>query len=260
MRTVFWIGLGVFVVVALVVAGLAAGWALWGRQLWAAAPSYALDGGTSAQDCGWAYGEGRGLVPGGMMRGGAPPRGSTQGTPCIEEGQSSDVSGDLTIDEAYEAVERYLASQGLDELEVAEVMEFEANFYAIAREHDTGIGAMELLVDKETGAVGPEMGPNMMWNARYGMHGQGSMMGGSTGVNAISGEEAAMIAQRWLDTNRPGVTVEEHADPFYGYYTFHTRKDGEIEGMLSVHGTTGRVWYHTWHGAFIDMVELDDSH
>lgn len=260
MRTAFWIGLGVFVVVALVVAGLTAGWALWGRQLWAAAPSYALDSATSAQDCGWGYGGGRGSVPGGMMRGSATPRGPVQEPPCIEDGQPSDVSDDLTISEAHEAVERYLASQGLDELEVAEVMEFEYNFYAIAREHDTGIGAMELLVDKGTGAVGPEIGPNMMWNARYGMHGRGSMMGRSPGANSISAEEAATIAQRWLDANRSGVTVEKHADPFYGYYTFHTRRDGEIEGMLSVHGTTGRVWYHTWHGAFIDMVELDDSH
>jgi hypothetical protein len=116
---------------------------------------------------------------------------------------------------------------------------------------------MELLVDKETGAVGPEMGPNMMWNARYGMHGRGGMMGGSTAVNTISDAEAAAIAQRWLDANRPGVAVEEHADPFYGYYTFHTQQDGEIEGMLSVHGTTGRIWYHTWHGAFVQMIESD---
>jgi hypothetical protein len=252
MRTVLWIGLGIFAVVALVVAGLAAGWALWGRQLWAAAPSYVLDSETSAQDCSSTYSSGRGMMSGEVI-----PGKSAQDPPCTEEGQRSDVSGDLTIDEAHEAVERYLVSQGLDDLEVVEVMEFEYNFYAIAREHDTGIGAMELLVDKETGLVGPEMGPNMMWNARYGMHGQGSMMGSSTGVNAISGAEAATIAQRWLDVNRPGVTVEEHADPFYGYYTFHTREDGEIEGMLGVHGSTGRVWYHTWHGDFVQMIETE---
>jgi hypothetical protein len=252
MRMVLWIGLGILVVVALVVAGLAAGWALWGRQLWAAAPSYALDSETSAQDCGWGYGSGRGMMSGGVI-----PRESAQDPPCTEDGQPSDISGDLTIEEAHEAVERYLASQGFDDLEVVEVMEFEYNFYAIAREHDTGIGAMELLLDKETGLVGPEMGPNMMWNARYGMHGQGSMMSGSSRANAISGEEAATIAQRWLDANRPGVTVREHADPFYGYYTFHTREDGEIEGMLSVHGSTGRVWYHTWHGDFVQMIETE---
>jgi len=163
-------------------------------------------------------------------------------------------------------VERYLASQGFDDLEITEVMEFEQNFYAIAREPDTGIGAMELLIDKQTGTVGPEMGPNMMWNDRYGMHGRSGMTGGmrrgSTEENAISDAEAAAIAQRWLDANRPGVKVEKHADSFYGYYTFHTLGDehGEIEGMLSVHGDTGRVWYHTWHGDFVQMLETEGHH
>ena len=30
-------------------------------------------------------------------------------------------------------------------------------------------------------------------------------------------------------------------------------KDGEIEGMLSVHGSSGDVWYHSWHGDFVAM-------
>ncbi|HHS97569.1 MAG TPA: hypothetical protein ENK08_06665 [Chloroflexi bacterium] len=168
----------------------------------------------------------------------------------------------MSIDEAREAVEQYIARLGYPNLEVAEVMEFEHNFYAIVRETDTGIGAMELLIDKRTGAVGPEMGPNMMWNGKYGMHGRGRgwMMGGGAAItNTISPEEALRIAQRWLDAYRPGVTVEEHADPFYGYYTIHTMRDGRIEGMLSVNGTTGQVWYHTWHGEFIRMVEEEHT-
>jgi hypothetical protein len=30
-------------------------------------------------------------------------------------------------------------------------------------------GAMELLVDKSSGAIFPEYGPNMMWNLKYGI-------------------------------------------------------------------------------------------
>jgi hypothetical protein len=175
------------------------------------------------------------------------------------EGQAPASPGDLSIEEGYEAVEAYLVAQGHGDLEVAEVMEFERNFYAIAREHDTGIGAIELLVDKETAAVGPEMGPNMMWNARYGMHRGGGVIDGDE-FNAVPPDEALEIAWRWLDANRPGVYPEVHADPFYGYYTIHTLKDGEIEGMLSVHGTTGQVWYHTWHGPFIQMIEGSEGH
>jgi hypothetical protein len=175
-----------------------------------------------------------------------------------EEGSVSPT--DLTIEEAHEAVEEYLALQGYPDLEIAEVMEFGLNFYAIAREPDTGVGAMELLVDKETGGVSLEPGPNMMWNARYGMHGRGGMMGGGSETNAIPPDEAVEIAQRWLDANRSGVSVDEHADPFYGYYTIHTVEDGAIEGMLSVHGTTGQVWYHTWHGPFLQMIEEGEAH
>jgi len=261
MRTAFWIGIGILAVMALVLAALVGGWALWGRQIWAVAPSYTSGGDAPpAPDC--ATARSPRAMPWGM-RPRIGSRGSVRDLPCIQDGRPSDApaaSDALALEDAHQAVERYLASRGYTDLEVAEVMEFEANFYAIAREHETGIGAMELLIDKETGTVAPEMGPNMMWNTRYGMHGRGGMMSRSASTNAISEEEAAAIAQRWLDVNRPGVTAEEHADPFYGYYTLHTRQDGEIEGMLSVHGTTGRVWYHTWHGAFIDMLELDEGH
>ena len=271
MKTILWIGLGIVTAVALVVAGLGVGWSLWGRSLWAAGPFAVprMATGTGVlEDCrGWG-----GSMGPGMMGGGA-----ASAAPCAGRGYGTGSSGALTIEEAHEAVERYIAALGYSSrsaepsrqsLEVAEVMEFERNFYAIARESDTGIGAMELLVDKWTGAVSPEMGPNMMWNGRYGpalslpngMHGRGGrMMGGTSESNTITPEEALDIAQRWLDVYRPAVTVEEHADPFYGYYTIHTLENGQIEGMLSVHGTTGQVWYHTWHGPFIQMIEEEEG-
>ena len=255
MKTILRIGLGIVLAAGLVLVGLTGGWALWGRRLWA----------------GWGYGTGPGMM-GRWSAPAAPCAGPTPGWGCRGGaggawGGTTQPFETLTIEEAHEAVERYVAARGTGNLEVAEVMEFEQNFYAIVREADTGVGAMELLIDKQTGAVDPEMGPNMMWNARYGhdlglpngMHGRGGgMMGGASETTTVTPEEALETAQRWLDVHRPGVTVEEHADPFYGYYTIHTLKDGEIEGMLSVHGTTGQVWDHTWHGAFIQMIEEQD--
>jgi hypothetical protein len=87
------------------------------------------------------------------------------------------------------------------------------------------------------------------------------MMGRRTtnATNTLTEEEALDIAQRWLDENRPGVEADDVA-PFYGYYTLHTEEDGEIEGMLSVHGSTGQVWYHTWHGDFVQMTQHEDDH
>jgi hypothetical protein len=165
----------------------------------------------------------------------------------------------LTLDEAIESVERYLAAYGNADLSVAEVMEFTGNFYAQVEEQSTGIHAFELLVNPYTGVVYPEPGPNMMWNAKYGhMGGRGGMMGGygtPAGEMVLSPEEAVQAAQAYLDRVQPGLTADDHADAFYGYYTLHTLRDGQVVGMLSVHGTTGQVWYHTWHGDFIGMAE-----
>jgi hypothetical protein len=198
----------------------------------------------------------RGYGPGNMM-------GSYGVAPNCAVALPSNSTGEpLTIQQAKDAVDRYVANLGYSNLEVHEVMEFSRNFYALVRESDTGIGAMELLIDRGSGAVGPEYGPNMMWNAKYGMHRRGMMgwmMGGrASGTVSVTPEEARQIAQRWLDTYRPGATPEQETDAFYGYYTIHTLKDGKIEGMLSVNGSQGEVWYHTWHGDFVQMIEEEE--
>lgn len=138
-------------------------------------------------------------------------------------------------------------------------MEFAWNFYAEVEERDTGIHAIELLIDRYTGQVYPEMGPNMMWNTKYGM--MSRMMGNyysssPTADMPVTPKQAKELAQKWLGANLPGVRVAE-ADAFYGYYTLHTLKEEQVEGMLSVNGYTGAVWYHTWHGPFIRMEEFE---
>jgi hypothetical protein len=128
---------------------------------------------------------------------------------------------------------------------------------------------MEMLIDRTTGRIFPEYGPNMMWNLKYGhggmMTGPGGMMGGFGGMmggyysegyldDPMGAEEAMGIAQKFLDTAYPGAEVD---DPhrFYGYYTIHSTRDGEIFGMLSVNAFTGQVWYHNWHGEYISSIE-----
>lgn len=163
----------------------------------------------------------------------------------------------ITIDQAAEAVQRYLNAYNRN-LVLAEVMDFAWNYYAEVEEKDTRIHAMELLIDKYTGVVSPEMGPNMMWNTKY--NPMAGMMGGQygkpTATMPVSPDQAKTLAQQYLDTNAPGLTVAE-ADTFYGYYTLHTLKNGQVEGMLSVNGFTGAIWYHTWHGPFIGVKEFE---
>jgi hypothetical protein len=78
------------------------------------------------------------------------------------------------IDRALSIAERYLASLDNPDLAIDEIMEFELNYYVIYYEKSTGIGAFEMLINKDTGRIFPEYGPNMMWNTKYGHAG---MMG-----------------------------------------------------------------------------------
>ena len=226
--------------------------------------------------------------PGGMTvgswAGGLMGRGFGQGMMGGGYGQATTTQGQtITLDQAVKNVQSYVDHTGNKDLAIDEVMEFQNNFYAIVKEKSTGIGAFEVLVNKSTGVVTPEVGPNMMWNTKYGMHaggesagygsgygpGYGGMMGGygrgmmggqypvtnPTGAMTVTSDHAATLAQKWLDQNQPGSSVET-PDQFYGYYTVHTLKDGKITGMLSVNGYTGQVWYHSWHGAFIQMRQM----
>lgn len=169
----------------------------------------------------------------------------------------------LTMDQAVGIAQRYVSSLDVPGLSPSEIMEFDNHFYVAVEEEETGMHAFEILIDRFTGFVHPEPGPNMMWNRKYGpMMGHGGMMGGGFGFGngnvpaepmPILPEQAHEYAQRYLDRSMPGLRVGEEADAFYGYYTLHTLRDGQIVGMLSVNGYTGEVWPHTWHGRFLGM-------
>ncbi len=169
------------------------------------------------------------------------------------------LQGDKTIDLSFEEIEdltnEYLEKNSLSGLEIAEIMEFLKNFYIEIYEPDTGIGAMELLVDKSSGAVFPEYGPNMMWNLKYGMHSQNPSSKGDIDMD-ISEDQAVDLAEKYLAKTNTGELAGDEVEKFYGYYTIHTlTEEGDIAGMLSVNGFSGDVWYHNWHGIFIDMEE-----
>jgi hypothetical protein len=188
----------------------------------------------------------------------------------------------ITLDVAKTIALQYLASLGNSNLAVKEIMEFQNNFYVMYYEKDTGVGAFEMLIWKQaptsgmmggswgmgggmmgggivTGRIMPEPGPNMMWNTKYSMM-QGMMgphaQAGASGQMQVSEQEAKSIAETYLSQNFPGSHVEG-ITRFYGYYTIDFQKDGKIIGMLSVNGYSGQVWYHSWHGAFIQETELD---
>lgn len=157
----------------------------------------------------------------------------------------------ISMDTAQQSVQSFVDRSGYAGLRVDELMEFDRNFYALIKEKSTGIGAFELLVDKATGRAGYEPGPDMMWNAKYGM----MRFRSTSGAMTVSADRAVQIAQGWLDQRGGGYTAGT-PDAFYGYYTFHFMKNGQIAGMLSVNGTSGQAWFHSWHGNFIQSREL----
>jgi hypothetical protein len=163
----------------------------------------------------------------------------------------------LNITTAKTIAQNYLASTGNADLTIKEVEEFSANYYVQVNEKSTGNGAFELLINKYTGSIYPEMGPNMMWNTKYGMM-RGGILGGIFGTPTtamtLTQAQAATNAQQYLTSNLPGTTTGD-VTAFYGYYTIEVLSNGNPYGMLSVNGYTGQVWYHTWHGTFIQ--ELD---
>jgi len=250
------------VIAALVLAGssLYAGWAVANRTQYTALVPLYTSGGYVFGPGMMARNNGRGRMMGGGMMGG----------PGYWSSSAADLTP-LTIDQATQAAEKYLTGLNNADLKITEVMIFDNNAYVRVVEQSTGIGAFELLVDPDTQAAYPEYGPNMMWNLKYGglnhlgmMGGRGGMMGGyawrTTPVDVstempVSAQQALETAQKYLDTYLPGTTTAEDADPFYGYYTIDTLREGKIVGMLSINGYNSQVFLHTWHGNFIEMSE-----
>ncbi len=163
----------------------------------------------------------------------------------------------LSLDQAATRAQQYVVSLNNADLAVAEVMEFSNNLYARVIEKSTGVNAFEILIDRYSSTVSPEPGPNMMWNAKYSP--MSRMMGGWFGTpsaqNTVTAVQAKDKAQQYLDKYVNGAKVADDANAFYGYYTIDVTREGKTFGMLSVNGTTGAVWYHSWHGTFVSEQE-----
>ena len=167
-------------------------------------------------------------------------------------------ANDIGMDRAVKIAQNTAASYSGGNLTADEVIEFSDNYYASIREKGTGIGAFEILIDHATGNVIREPGPDMMWNAKYSPTG-GGMVGGFGAAGSqpmtVSTQQAQDAAQRWLDANRAGANAKA-PDSFYGFFTVDFEKAGQLAGMVSVNGYTGQVWYHSWHGTFIQLKDL----
>lgn len=168
------------------------------------------------------------------------------------------IAAPLTITQASQIAQEYVATLNNPDLHVTHVEEYTQNFYVEVSEKSTGYGAFELLINKNTGIVTPEIGPNMMWNTKYTFTtGLCNWFRGTIWATpTITANQAEANAQQYLDTYYPGTAIGE-VTAFYGYYTIEVENNGGIYGMLSVNSHTGQVWFHTWHGAFIQEATIN---
>ena len=174
----------------------------------------------------------------------------------------------LSLEQAEAIARQVVAQWGNPDLVPTHIMEFTNNFYVAVEDKTTGQGAFEFVIDRFTGYVHPEP-QSMMWNTKYG-HMRGA---GGPGYGGIKGpwygglkeqnltgplnlDQAKTQGQRFLDAQFPGTKTDE-ARTFPGYYTIDVTRDDRPVGMLSVNAYTGRVWYHAWHGVFIQEKDLD---
>ena len=130
-------------------------------------------------------------------------------------------------------------------LQPGEVMWFDNGFYVELKD-GAQKPATEVIVDPRTGSVSTEPGPAMMWNTRFGMRGESSSPG------PVTSTKAREVATSWLAANQAGATIGG-IDAYPGYFTIDLQRGGVASGMMSVSSSTGAVWYHAWHGAFIAM-------
>ena len=177
----------------------------------------------------------------------------------------------INIDSAVQLFKDYLTRLQNPNLALHEVEEYQNNFYASYIEVSTGVFAFQMLIWKPgsfwtgsmmgngmmSGIVMPEPGPNMMWNTKYGV--MGGMMGVykqlSTNNMTVTPDAAKGIAQQYLDGRFSGTSAGD-VDTYYGYYNIDVLSSGKPFGMLSVNGYTGQVWYHSWHGTYIQTVSI----
>jgi hypothetical protein len=93
---------------------------------------------------------------------------------------------------------------------------------------------------------------------RMGMMNGMGMMGGAPGTSpatGISETQARQSATQFLTGYLPGARVGD-GDAFYGYYHFDILRGIRQVGMLSVSAQNSQVWYHTWHGEFLEKREI----
>lgn len=148
-----------------------------------------------------------------------------------------------TSNDARTAIQAFIDSANSG-LQISELWEY-GTAYKGEISDTIGAKAFDLIADKFTGAVTPEMGLSMMMNASYGsslykMPAFGKYL-------SVSPDQAKGYAQSFVDKNGLGFTLGT-PETYPGYYKFHTTSSTGFGIDIMVNGYDGGIWMNTLLG------------
>ncbi|MHB8770491.1 MAG: hypothetical protein ACYC7J_05805 [Syntrophales bacterium] len=213
--------------------GMGNGWGYMGTN-----PNPGVNPGINPTGPGYGYGSGYGHGMGGV---GGMISGMMGNT--ITYGYLTVFNPISTPEEARATVQGFL-DLAYSNLAISELWEYGA-VYKAELSDTNGAKAFDLLVDKFTGAVSPEMGMSMMMNASYG---RGLYRTSPFGANLIlTAQQATDIAQTFVGNNALGYVLAV-PETYPGYYKFHTTTGAGFGLDIMVNGYSGGVWMNTTLG------------
>ncbi|WP_243454486.1 peptidase [Desulfosporosinus fructosivorans] len=158
-------------------------------------------------------------------------------------------NGEVTTSDQVVAITKAYTQKTNQGVVVGELHEFANGFEVELKEGATGAKAYEVVVYKKGGQIITEMGPNIMWNTKY-----GPMNWGNTGAVTVSEEQAANTAQEFVTKMGQGYSIGK-PELAPGYYEFMVQKDGKDYAELNINGYTGQVWLENWQGPIIKTID-----
>ena len=165
----------------------------------------------------WNTARSGGMMTGGMMTGDMMMGGGMMAEPMMVWQQGSGPV--YTPQEAAGVALDTVHGRGWTWLTLDEVHIFPA-FYEVEFNDRHGLKGPEIYVSRSSGAVGPEMGPNMMWDSQYGM--------GPACSSGLTEDQA-----RALITSPGGLSIGD-GEHHHGYWEFELTRGGAAANQINV--------------------------
>jgi len=165
----------------------------------------------------WNTARSGGMMTGGMMTGDMMMGGGMMAEPMMVWQQGSGPV--YTPQEAAGVALDTVHGRGWTWLTLDEVHIFPA-FYEVELNDRHGLKGPEIYVSRSSGAVGPEMGPNMMWDSQYGM--------GPACSSGLTEDQA-----RALITSPGGLSIGD-GEHHHGYWEFELTRGGAAVNQINV--------------------------